>query len=54
MLMTVVIKDAEARMSTEGQRKLHNRSLQIVLYADDTLLIGYEEEGLQDLLEAVS
>ena len=25
-----------------------------MLYADDTLLIGYEEEGLQDLLEAVS
>ena len=41
-------------MSTEGHRKLYTRSLQIVLYADDTLLIGYEVEGLPDLLEAVS
>ena len=35
-------------------QEIQNSSLQVMLYADDTLLIGCEEGSLQQLLDAVA
>jgi hypothetical protein len=54
MLMSVITNDAIANLSTESQQQLVNGSLDVVLYADDTLIIGASEARLQELLESVA
>ena len=51
MLMSVIINDAIANLSTASQQQLVNGSLDVVLYADDTLSIGESETRLQELIE---
>ena len=53
MLMTVLIQDVAAELGEEDRARLKRRDLDVVLYADDTLLIGSSEDGLQRLLETV-
>ena len=54
MVMTVLIDDAVRELSPEDQ-KLHNDGqLLALLYADDTLLVGYQEKPLQSFLDSVA
>ena len=54
MLMTIVIEDAKRKLSEDGQTKMKNGSLQALLYADDTLLIGLDAADLQQLLDSIA
>ena len=54
ILMTVVMEDSIGHLSDHWQNKARDGSLQALLYADDTLLLGFEEAGVQRLLEAVA
>ena len=54
MLMSVAMKDAEPLLSPSCLLALQARSLDVVLYADDTLLIGSNESHLQEFLAAVA
>ena len=49
LAMSVVMKDAQDLLSGEEPKDLST-----VLYADDTLLIGSSQEGLEKRLKAVS
>jgi len=54
MLMTVVMDDAVHSMGEGAQAAFKASSLGVVLYADDTLLIGVSEARLQEFLESVA
>ena len=54
MLMTVVMHDAVCSMSSAAQAAFTSGSLDVVLYADDTLLIGVCEERVQEFLDSVA
>ena len=54
MLMSVITNDAISMLSAESQEQLVNGSLDVVFYADDTLIIGASQARLQELLESVA
>jgi len=54
MLMTVVMDDAVHCMSDGTQAAFNFGSLGVVLYADDTLLIGVSEGRVQEYLDTVA
>ena len=54
MLMTVVMDDAKHCMSDGTQAAFNSGSLGVVLYADDTLLIGVSEGCVQEYLDTVA
>jgi len=54
MLMTVVVQDSISQLSPKSQQLHIEGALSILLYADDSLLIGASEAGLQELLDAVA
>jgi hypothetical protein len=54
MLMTVVMHDAVHCMSDGAQAAFNSGSLGVVLYADDTLLIGVSEGRVQEFLDTVA
>ena len=54
MLMTVVVQDAAELLSPDSQQLYRKGDLSILLYADDSLLIGASQPGLQELLNALA
>ena len=46
--------DAVRELSPEDQKLHKDSALLALLYADDTLLVGYEEKPLQSFLDAVA
>ena len=52
--MTIVVKDAVERLSFSSKARFDNGALDVILYADDTLLLGLEEGPLQEFLDSVS
>ena len=54
MLMTVVINEAIGQLRPELQEGIRDGSLEVLLYADDTLLIGLDGPQLQHLLDTVA
>ena len=54
MLMTVIAHDAAERMPGEFGQQLGAGGLDVLLYADDTLLIGSNEKALQALLDSTA
>ena len=54
MLMSVMMKDAIGSLSLESQALYGTGSLDSLLYADDTLIVGVKEERVQELLDAVA
>ena len=54
MLMSVIVKDAIGSLSLESQALYGTGSLDSLLYADDTLIVGVKEERVQELLDAVA
>ena len=54
MVMTVIVEDAVKSLSEEDQQLFYNDGSSILLYADDTLLMGSSEDSLQRLLTAVA
>ena len=54
MLMSVMMKDAVGSLSHESQALYGTGSLDSLLYADDTLIVGLAEERVQELLDAVA
>jgi hypothetical protein len=54
MLMSVITHDAEHQLGSAAQAALQAGSLGVVLYADDTLLIGVSEDRVQELLDSVA
>jgi len=54
MTMTVIVQDALEMLPEAARRQIDAGSLNIVLYADDTLLIGSSAQSLQQLLDAIA
>ena len=54
MTMTVLMADAVRELSPEAQRACKDDGLLSILYADDTLLVGYQQKHLQSFLDAVA
>ena len=54
MLMTVIMEDAIGLLGPADRRHYEDGSLAVVLYADDTLLIGDSAKSLHRLLQAVA
>ena len=54
MLMTVIIKDSIGSLSPDSQTHFQRRLLDVLLYADDTLVIGVEQSHIQELLNAIA
>ena len=54
MLVTVVTKDSFEKLSPRIQEQHKQGCLSVLLYADDTLIIGSSEPGLQELLNAIA
>jgi len=54
MLMSVMMKDAVGTLCPESQALYGKGSLDSLLYADDTLIVGVAEERVQELLDAVA
>ena len=54
MLMSVMMNDAVSSLSCESQALYGKGSLDSLLYADDTLIVGVAEERVQELLGAVA
>ena len=52
--MTVLMHDAVAELSVEDQRRHREGELGTLLYADDTLLVGYQGPPLQAFIDAVA
>ena len=52
--MTVIVQDAIEMLPEAARRQFDAGSLSIVLYADDTLLIGSSAQSLQQLLDAIA
>jgi len=54
MMMSVLCKDAISSLGQDVQESFGNGSLDAFLYADDTLLVGVSQQGVQELLDAVA
>jgi len=54
MAMSVIIKDSIEQLPAAVQHTFSTGSLSILLYADDTLLLGTSESSLQQLLDAIA
>ncbi len=54
MLMSVVVHDSLLQLGSAAHDALKSGSLGVVLYADDTLLIGVSKAHVQELLNSVS
>eukprot|EP00959_Pyramimonas_sp_CCMP1952_P258816 5410575-Pyramimonas_sp.AAC.1 len=54
MLMTAIARDAAERMPGEFGQQLGAGGLDVLLYADDTLLIGSSEKALQARLDSTA
>eukprot|EP00959_Pyramimonas_sp_CCMP1952_P160369 3354317-Pyramimonas_sp.AAC.1 len=54
MVMSVVIKRAEDKLGEDALRSLRDGETSILLYADDTLLVGKHETYLQHVLDAIA
>eukprot|EP00959_Pyramimonas_sp_CCMP1952_P465104 9487707-Pyramimonas_sp.AAC.2 len=54
ILMTVLVWGAVAKLNGEERSEMSAWSLQVLLYADDTLLIGRNQDSLQHLLDHVA
>jgi hypothetical protein len=54
MLMSVMMEDAVGSLRPESQALYGKGSLDSLLYADDTLIVGVAEERVQELLDAVA
>ena len=52
--MNVMMEDAVGSLSAESQALYGKGSLDSLLYADDTLIVGVAEERVQELLDAVA
>ena len=52
--MTVIVHDAVGSLAPDVRERFGTGSLEVLLYADDTLLLGSAEGDLQALLDAVS
>jgi hypothetical protein len=53
MLMSVMVKDSVDLLCLESKEQVDQGSLSVLLYADDTLLVGLSEPGLQELIAEV-
>ena len=53
MLMAVAVSNASSLLDSEERNQLSNGTLEVLLYADDTLLIGEEGACLGTLLDKV-
>jgi hypothetical protein len=54
MLMTVVLREAVNNLSDNDKFDMVSGSLSVLLYADDTLLIGRSQASLQNLLDNIA
>ena len=54
MGITVLMADAVSEVAPEHQKLHEEGRLVSSMYADDTLLIGYQKEPLQSFLDAVA
>ena len=54
MVMSVLVKDVEKKLDTDIRRSMDCGDMSILLYADDTVLIGRNEHHLQQLLNAIA
>jgi len=54
MTMSVIVQDAISMMPSGAKAQIDSGSLSIVLYADDTLLIGSSAASLQHLLDSIA
>ena len=54
MLMSVMVRDAVCSLSPASLNVFGTNSLDAVLYADDTLLIGAAEGRVQELLNSIA
>ena len=54
MLMTVVIQDSTAKLSSGIREQCQHGVLGVLLYADDTLIVGASENGVQELLNVIA
>eukprot|EP00959_Pyramimonas_sp_CCMP1952_P196463 4107700-Pyramimonas_sp.AAC.1 len=52
--MSVVTKRAEDKLGEDALRSLRDGETSILLYADDTLLVGKRETYLQRVLDAIA
>ena len=54
MLMSVIIEDSISSLSTDSRAHFKRGSLDVLLYADDTLVVGVEQSHIQELLNAIA
>lgn len=54
MMMSVLVKDAVGSLESDVQELFGKGSLDALLYADDTLLLGVSQRSVQELLDAVA
>ena len=54
MVMTILMKDATDKLGQEARTDMETGNMSILLYADDTLLVGRSQQYLQELLDAVA
>ena len=54
MTMAVLMSDSMRQLHQQGHQDDGLDNLLSILYADDTLLIGYQERSLQLFLDAVA
>ena len=54
MLISVIVNDAIELKSSQGHDRYVQGVLSILLYADDTLLVGASETGAQEVLDAIA
>ena len=54
MVMTVLMADAASELAPEHQKLLGEGRLLSLMHADDTLIVGYQEESRQAFLDAVA
>ena len=54
MLMTVLMRDATNNLNDHDKFDMDSGNISVLLYADDTLLIGRSQTSLQHLLDNVA
>ena len=54
IFMTVLMADAQSNMSAEARAALHNKDLEDIPFADDTLLIATTGQHLQEYMTSVT
>ena len=54
MLMSVMMEDSIGSLQPDAQAPSGNGSLDSLLYADDTLIVGVADERVQELLDAAA